>query len=112
MSSRYLRFVSGLATVIAIAACSVVPYSSRPLDTDASAAEFLARSGDADGLKRFAAANGYAPAAWPPAQWSLKELTLVALYFHPDIKAARVSAEIVRAESGAAAQPPIWSGKL
>ena len=112
MSSCYLRFVPGLATVIAVAACSVVPYSTRPLDTDAGAAEFLARSGDADGLKRFAAANGYAPAAWPPAQWSLKELTLVALYFHPDIKAALVSAEIVRAESDAAAQSQFWSGKL
>ena len=112
MSSGYLRFVPGLATVIAIAACSVVPYSSRPLDTEASAAEFLARSGDADGLKRFATANGYAPEAWPPAQWSLKELTLVALYFHPDIHTARARAEIVRAELGAAAQPQSWSGKL
>jgi cobalt-zinc-cadmium efflux system outer membrane protein len=112
MSSAYLQMVPGLATVIAIAACSAVPYSSRPLDTDATASEFIARTGDFDGLKRFVAANGYAPDAWPPGEWGLKELTLVALYFHADIRTARARAEVAHAELGSAAQPQSWSGRF
>jgi cobalt-zinc-cadmium efflux system outer membrane protein len=112
MSSGYLQFVPCLATVVAIAACSAVPYSSRPLDTEATASEFIARSGDVDGLKQFVTANGYAPDAWPPEQWGLKELTLVALYLHADIRTARARAEVAHAELGSAAQPKSWSGRL
>ena len=112
MSSGYLQFVPGLATVIGIAACSAVPYSSRPLEAEATASEFIARSGDVDGLKRFVTANAYAPEAWPPEQWGLKELTLVALYFHADIRTARARAEVAHAELGSAAQPQSWSGRL
>ncbi len=112
MSRGYLRFLPGLATVIAIAACSSVPYAPRPLDPEATTSEFLARSPDVDGLKRFAAANGYAAEAWPPPQWGLKELTLVALYFHPDIRTARARAEVAHAELGSAVQPLSWSGRL
>ena len=112
MSSGYLQFVPCLATVIAIAACSAVPYSSRPLEPEATASEFITRSADVDGLKRFATANGYAPDAWPPEQWGLKELALVALYFHADIRTARARAEVAHAELGSAAQPQSWSARL
>jgi outer membrane protein TolC len=112
MLPGHLKVISGLATAIAIAACSSVPYSPRPLDPQASSSAFLARSGDAEGLKRFAAANGYAPEAWPPAKWGLKDLTLVALYFHPDISIARARADIAHAELASAAAPQSLSGRL
>jgi outer membrane protein TolC len=112
MSPGYLTFLSGLATVIAIAACSSVAYSPRPLDADATAAEFLARSAGADDLKRFAAANGYDEQVWPPEQWGLKELTLVALYFNPDIRTARSRAQVAHAELGSATQPEAWAGRF
>ncbi len=112
MASRYLPFVPCLATVIAIAACSTVPYSPRPLEPEATAAAFIARSGDGDGVKRFVTANGYASDAWPPQQWGLKELTLVALYFHADIRTARARVGIAQAELGSAAQTQSWSGRL
>ncbi|MBI3527746.1 MAG: TolC family protein [Betaproteobacteria bacterium] len=112
MSRGCLTFLPGLAAAIAIAACSTVPYSPRPLEAEATAAEFIARSGDVDGLKQFVTANGYAPNAWPPEQWGLKELTLVALYFHADIRTARARAEVAHAELGSAAQPQSWSGRL
>ena len=112
MSPGFLKLLPSLAAVIAIAACSSVPYSSRPLEPEASAAQFLARSADVDGLKPFAAANGAASDVWPPQQWGLKELTLVALYFHADIRTARARAEVAHAELGSAAQPQSWSGRL
>jgi len=112
MACSCLKFLPGLAAVIAIAACSAVPYSSRPLEAEATASEFIARSGAVDGLKRFVTANGYAPDAWPPDQWGLKELTLVALYFHADIRVARARAKIAHAELDSSAQSQAWSGRL
>jgi cobalt-zinc-cadmium efflux system outer membrane protein len=112
MSRGHLTFVAGLAVAISIAACSSVPYAPRALDPDAISAEFLERSVDVDGLKRFAAANGYAAQDWPPQQWGLKELTLVALYFHQDIRIARARAEVAHAELGSATQRSPWSGRL
>ena len=112
MSPGYLTFIPGLATVIAIAACSSIAYSPRPLDADATSSEFLTRSAGVDDLKRFAMANGYAGQAWPPEQWGLKELTLVALYFNPDIRTARSRAQIAQAELISATGPEPWSGRF
>jgi outer membrane protein TolC len=111
-SAGRLHLVAGLLGAIAIAACSPVPYAPRPLDSDAAAREFLARSTQADGLRMFAEVNGYARDTWPPAQWGLKDLTLVALYFHPDIRVARARAVVAHAELGSAAAPRAWSARL
>lgn len=112
MSRDRLKFLPGVASAIAIAACSTVSYSPRPLDPEATASEFIARSGDVEGLKQFVTANGYASGAWPPQQWGLKELTLVALYFHADIRTARARAQVALAELGSAVQPQAWSARL
>ena len=108
MLPGYLKAVPVLVTVIAIVACSSIAYSPRPLDPQASASAFLARSADGDDLKRFVTANGYAAGAWPPQQWGLRELTLVALYFHPDIRAAQLRAQAAHAELGSGAQSQAW----
>ena len=112
MSRGYLKCVLGVAVASALAACSSVSYSPRPIDPDATVAEFLARAVDVAGLKTFAAANGYAAQDWPPQQWTLRELTLVALYFHADIRTAQARADVARAELGSAAQRQSWSGRL
>jgi outer membrane protein TolC len=112
MGRGHLKIVPVLAAVVAIAACSSVAYSPRPLDPDATSAEFLARSADVDGLKRFAVANDYPAQGWPPREWGLKELTLVALYFHQDIRTAQGRAEVAHAEQASATQHQPWSGRL
>ena len=109
MSSAFLQLVPGLAAMAALAACSPVHYAPRPLDGDAGAAEFMARSVDSDGLKRFVSENGQKIDAWPPLQWGLRDLTLVALYFHSDIPIARARAQVVRAQRVA---PAPWAGSL
>jgi outer membrane protein TolC len=95
-------------TVVATAACSQLPYEPRPLDRDAAAADYAQRTAASDGLRAFAAANGYREADWPPREWGLRELTLAALYFHPDMGIARARAEVARAQqAGAGAPPPL-----
>ncbi len=112
MAHGSLNLLSGLAALVAATACSTVPYAPRPLDPEASAEAFLARSVTVDGLKRFAQANGYTAQAWPPEQWGLRELTLTALYFNPGIGLARARAVVAQAELRTAVQPPSWSGRV
>jgi len=93
------------AVAISVLACSSLPYAPRPLDPGATAPEYAQRSGNADGLKRFAVANGYSESAWPPGEWGLRELTLTGLYFHPDMRIARARAQVARAELSSLKQP-------
>jgi outer membrane protein TolC len=98
--------------MVFLAACSSVAYSPRPLDPDATAAAFEARTADGDGLKQFASANGYDTTVWPPGEWGLQELTLAALYFHSDIRTARARADVARAELDTATQSQAWSARV
>lgn len=105
MPTRWVRQSrSWVVVTVAVAACSSLPYSPRPLDPGATAPEYARRSGNDDGLKRFALANGYSESAWPPGEWGLRELTLAALYFHPDMRIARARARVARAELSAVSQ--------
>lgn len=97
---------SVLLVLIAVAGCSQAPYVARPLDRDAAIAEYAQRSGATEGLKRFALANGYAESEWPPRQWGLRDLSLVALYFHPEMRIARARADLARAEQHTAGTRP------
>jgi cobalt-zinc-cadmium efflux system outer membrane protein len=102
-----------LLLVAAVAAgCSSTPYKPRPLDQDAAIAEYAQRGADTEGLKAFAQANGYEAAQWPPAQWGLRELTLAALYFHPDIRTARAHAALAHAQQESAGLRPDFGVRL
>ena len=98
--------------MVFLAACSSVAYSPRPLDPDATAAAFEARTADGDGLKQFAQANGCDTTVWPPREWGLQELTLAALYFHSDIRTARARADVARAELDTVTQSQAWSARV
>lgn len=112
MAHGSLNLLSGLMALVAAAACSTVAYTPRPLEPDASADAFQARSVSVDGLKSFAQANGYAEQSWPPEQWGLRELTLTALYFNPGIGVARSRAAVAHAELRTAVQPLSWSARI
>ena len=92
------RRCAGLLLLAIMAKCSSIPYSKRTLDADVAVGEYERRTGSAEGLKIFAQANGHALEGWPPQQWGLRELTLVALYFHPDMRTARARAAIARTQ--------------
>ena len=100
------------AVTVTVAACSSLPYSPRPLNPESVAPEYAQRSGNADGLKRFAVANGYSESAWPPGEWELRELTLASLYFHSDMRIARARAQVARAELSSVKQPQALSARV
>ena len=96
------RRCAGLLFLAIMAGCTSIPYSKRTLDVDVAVSEYERRSGSAEGLKSFALANGHALEGWPPQRWGLGELTLVALYFHPDMRTARARAAIARTQLASA----------
>jgi outer membrane protein, heavy metal efflux system len=78
-----------LAAAFALSGCSPQAYRPQPLNAEDSAAAFRARSVNDPGLRAFMLANGYSDISWPVRAWGLQELTLLALYFHPDLDIAR-----------------------
>jgi outer membrane protein TolC len=107
------RLPAAALCLCAAAACSAVPYAPRELDMDAAAREYAARRADLPGLAQFAASQGY-DKPWPPGEWRLEELTLVALYFGPEVRTARAQAQVARAGIATAglptAQPSVTPG--
>ena len=93
VSPASLRALVWLAA--ALAACSAP--AARPLDPVRSAAALRARSLDDPQLADWVRAHEPAAASeWPPAVWDLESLTLVGLYFQPELAAAR--ARVAEAE--------------
>lgn len=95
-------FVIGLAAVI-LAGC--VHYQPRPISAPASLTALESRTLDGGDLGRFLVAS-HEVAAWPPPDWDLKTLTLVAFYYHPDLEVARGSWAAARAGEITAGERP------
>jgi cobalt-zinc-cadmium efflux system outer membrane protein len=84
-----------------------VHYKPAPISPTKTEAAFRARTIDDPGLKDFVAKNATNLAAnWPPQEFDLNALTLVAFYYHPDLQLARArAAESSAAEISAGERP-------
>lgn len=87
-----------------ISGCAVQSYSRKPLVPEELASEYSARSENAPELRTYMLAQGLSLSEWPVRSWGLKELTLLALYYHPDLEVARAKVAVARAAEGAARQ--------
>ncbi|MGH8630259.1 MAG: TolC family protein, partial [Burkholderiales bacterium] len=87
-----------------LAGCTPRPYAPRELSVDA-AGEYAARSPGLPALAQFALHSGYEH-KWPPEEWNLTELTLLALYFSPEIRVVRAQADVARSEIVSAGDAP------
>lgn len=87
MNTKPLLKAVGAALVAGLA-LSCVRYHPQPLVPAKTMAALETRRLDSAELGRFLVANKEV-AAWPPAIWDLKSLTLAALYYHPDMDIAR-----------------------
>ena len=84
------------AAALALGGCaSFKPQSISPA---AIAAAYEARSLDDPALRAFIQRNTpRALTTWPPSQWDLASLTLVAYYYHPDLDVARAKWGVAQA---------------
>lgn len=102
------KFVLALAAVAAFTACApVVRYQPKPIVPAATAQRLESRTLNGAGLRQFMEKNlGHKLSAWPPKAWGLKDFTLAAYYYNPQMQIARAQAEAARAAITTAAARP------
>ncbi|WP_167759837.1 TolC family protein [Massilia horti] len=88
-----------------LSSCAHQRYDPRPVSLDGIASQIEAHSLDSPELRAFVQAH-YPDKAWPPAQWDLDALTLVAFFYNPDLQAARARLASADAAQITAAQRP------
>lgn len=59
-------------------------------------------------LRTYMVAHGHPASEWPVQRWGLTQLTLLAFYYHPDLRVARAQAAQARAQVPVAAQGLHW----
>jgi cobalt-zinc-cadmium efflux system outer membrane protein len=75
-----------------------VRFHPEPLSPEQSANTLEKRSLADPGLRKFIEENlHHSLDVWPPRVWDFPMLTLAALYYHPDLEAARAESEVARA---------------
>jgi outer membrane protein TolC len=90
-----------------LGACAFQHYDAQPISVQGIADDLSSQSLSSPLLRDFIQAHARpAEPSWPPLKWNLDSLTLAALFFNPDLQAAR--AELVTSEGSqiTAAQRP------
>jgi cobalt-zinc-cadmium efflux system outer membrane protein len=97
MNSAFALFLC-IASVLPLTGCAVRRYQAAPLLPAETATAFEARNlGDA-GMQSFVQQSlGQPVSPWPPKSWDLPTLSLIGLYFSPEVQAAR--ARLTEAEA-------------
>jgi cobalt-zinc-cadmium efflux system outer membrane protein len=94
--------VAGLTVVLAV---GCVHYQPRPITAEATLDDFEARRLDAPELRAFLS-DEIGINRWPPPTWDLQSLTLAALFYSPDLDAARARWGVTRAATITAGARP------
>ena len=87
-----------LSVALLLTGCAARKYHAAPISPPATADKFEVRSLNDPGLREFITKNlARPPESWPPNAWDPAELTLAALYFHPDLNVARAGVKVAEA---------------
>ena len=102
------RLWLALAAAVALTACApAVRYHPKPIAPPATAERLESRTLRDPGLRQFMEKNlGHRISVWPQSAWGLRDLTLAAYYFNPQMQIARAQAEGARAAVTTAAAGP------
>lgn len=88
MKQKHLLLVIS-AIACLLSACTTQTYQSKPIEAEKMAEQFAARSLASAELQGFMEAQGYPADAFPIQKWGLRELTLAAFLYHPQLAVAR-----------------------
>ncbi|MEO8418142.1 MAG: TolC family protein [Methylophilaceae bacterium] len=94
-------FISGL-----LSGCAFQAYRPQPIDPAQSAARYQTRDPASAEFRAYLIAQGYPANQLPLKQWGLRELTLSALFFHPQLDVARARWRAAQAGEITAGQRP------
>ena len=98
MNLRCISIGSVFSATLMLAGCSLQHYQAAPITPATTAAQFEERNLADKGLRAYLEKNLVHPITeWPPKVWNLRTLSLAALYFNPEMEAAR--ARVAEADS-------------
>lgn len=92
--------------VLLVSACANQTYHPKAIEADNTANQFAARDLSSPDLQRYMQSQGYPAEALPVSIWGLKELTLAAFFYHPQLAVARAQWLAARAQVITAGQKP------
>ena len=98
--------IFALFSTALLSACSFQSYSAKPIDPVQSVQHYRAHDPVSAEFHSYAIAQGYPADRLPIQQWGLRELTLSALFFHPQLDIARADLQASRAREISAGQRP------
>lgn len=87
-------------------ACATQTYQSQPIALEQTAQRFLTRDLNSAELRAYMQAQAYPAEALPVTRWGLRELTLAAFFYHPQLSVAHAQWQAARAQEVTAAQQP------
>jgi cobalt-zinc-cadmium efflux system outer membrane protein len=87
-----------------LSGCGFQTYQPKPLDPSQRMQEYRSHNPDGSDFRSFAESQGYPTDSWPIAHWGLRELTLSALFFHPELDVARAQLQASQAREITAGQ--------
>lgn len=105
MKQKHLLLVFSAAACL-LSACTTQTYQSKPIEAEKTAEHFSARSLASPELQRLMQAQGYPADAFPIQKWGLRELTLAAFLYHPQLAVARAQWRAAQAQEITAGQKP------
>lgn len=97
-----------LILCVLLTGCATQRYDAKPLDATASAKALADRTLDSDDLRQYIQSRyeGRKTLEWPPRQWTLDLLTMVAFHFNPNMEVARARLAAAEAAIATAGQVP------
>jgi cobalt-zinc-cadmium efflux system outer membrane protein len=98
-----LSFVAAACLTVA---CANQTYHPKAIDAEKTADQFASRNLGSPELQRYMLSQGYPANAFPINSWGLKELTLAAFFYHPQLAVARAQWQSAQAKEITAGQKP------
>lgn len=93
--------------VLLLPACGFQTYSAKPIDPAQSLSRYQSVDPNSEAFRRFLAAQDYPVEHFPIDRWGVRELTLAALFYHPQLNVARAQWTAARSAEITAAQRPL-----
>ena len=95
------------SATLLLPACGFQTYSAKPIEPSQTLVRYQATDPNSEDFRQFLLAQDYPADQLPIQQWGLRELTLSALFHHPQLNVARAQWRAARAAEVTAAQRPL-----
>jgi outer membrane protein, heavy metal efflux system len=106
--------IAALSMCLLTAGCASKKYQAKPIESAQITAKILNKDATSDDFKTYLIKQGYKESDLPFSTWSLNELTLCALYYHPKLDVAKAQLALANAsiETAGQKQSPILGGHV